>query len=350
MDAIGVNVNRRRLLLAGSTLGSYALVTAYSRPSAAHAGTAEKEAVTVELIQSAGSVFSTDFTSQLPYSVLLGAIIAGGSSDLARSTITVCFDERGQCWSGESAILQSNTTTKLRTKHSNIGSRGTLEIELPAGPGVQHVTVLFPLRQTRRYPAENVGPLGATTFRIAGPEIVPVAAVAVPDAMPSFGLAWGAEVLATWARTEDVRSSAGDSYAYPLEITLSSVGPGPVPSGSAVQIVADGAIIRSMSVASVSVDGATEAAWNFAPRNSSAQSGGVVVLNQALAAGSTLRIAIDSQLNSAPAISDSITYGRVTLISPPGASGMRRESLMESAATVSPSGTPLVTDGARGKT
>jgi hypothetical protein len=351
MDAANVNVNRRQLLLTTSAVGSLALIAAYSQPTRVHASPAKYEPITAKLFYTTGSVFLADFTSQLPYSVLLGAIVDGGSSDLAGATLTVNFDERGQAWSGEDARLQGKLTTPLRTSRSSVGSVGVLEIELPKAPGLGNATVVFPLRPTRLYPAENVGPLGDTTLELSGSRIETFAMTAVPDQSVSIGTAWGVELLASWARTNDVKTFGGDSYAYPREIAVSSVGPAPIPAGAAVQIVVDAGIVSSInaSVMSLTVEGTAAPLWHFEPLPDSAQTGGSIVLDGPLAAGTTLLIAVDSQLASTSVVTDSITYGRVSLTSPESAAPMRRSSLMETTTAVSSSGTPLVTNGARGK-
>lgn len=339
-------LTRRSLLALGGagTLG-WAVGTGPSPKS--HATTAQE--LTVTGSASEFPTFSEDFgrrfVNALPNVVELESPVPVGGA-----TIRVTFDPRLLALSDRAAQLvtgENVVSTPVTVED------GSITIGIPDHVHATHVVVGLPFFTVVRYPAENAGASTAPTAHVTlGAH---VADCDFPLDQPiAQGLAWGGEIDVAWRR-----QSVGDEtdYFVPGLLTLTSVGPGPIPAGTRIRIQTDSVLADEVRPASVPpVDSepdlpvAEPDPSAAAPTTtiSTAQADGArstdVVLEEELAAGTAFTSVLEGGGSTARVRVKAVTFAQVSVEPPEDSRAMQRVTGAETVTSLAPGGLPLAAD------
>ena len=336
-------ISRRHVLFGGAAAASWVLIADGTAPGRAQA--AIQNELTAEAWTTSASVFDTAFSASVPTVSLLGFTARGAKNSLSSAQIDVSYDTRSQTWSGGNATLVAGGAIHdLAVTGAVDGANGSVTFTLPQ-TSAEVVDVGLPLTNVLLYPMENVGPLAAPVILITPvADSVPIAVEAVSQQVSSTGTAWGAEVDVAWGRMSEIAGGSGSAYAYPSAVRLRSTGPGPIPVGTTVNVLADANLIEALALGD-SPDGENSGVRVLT------SGGGEMVLevSQPLGEGIDTNLSIIATVASNPRIDDAITYGRVWVTSTPETKPMQRQTRRESAIAASDSGTPLVVGATRGR-
>ena len=336
-------LSRRHLLLGGAAVVSLTLLADGIGPADAYAATHSE--LQFDAWTTSHTIFDSTFSATIPTASILGFTVRGAALSRAGADVLIEYDIRSQTWTGGKATLVAEgEVQELAVSNSIAGVSGRMTFALPHTK-IDVVDVGFPLENVVLYPEENVGPLaGAAISIIPRSHLAPFSVKVVSQQVPAAGLAWGAEVDVTWGRISSIAGGNGSTYAYPRAVRLRSTGPGPVPAGTKVHVLADMNLINRFEL-----EGSQ---WGEHPgaRVLNTNEGEVVLeLTRYIEAGTDMSLTFAANVASNPRIDDAITYGRVWVTATPEAKPMQRQTRKESATASSDSGTPLVASATRGR-
>lgn len=323
-------------------------------------------AVTPQQLTATGSAstfptFSADFTQRytnaLPNAVELRAPVAVGGG-----SVRVDFDPR--------MLGLSEDVAQLVADGEVIGAPvsvdgGTVTIPIPDRVSATHLVVVLPFFTSVRYPAENAGPSVAPTAHVSvGGQVVDTGFPT--EQVPAQGLAWGAELDVAWRRQA---VGGGDDYFAPALVTLTSVGPGPVPAGTRIRVRTDSVLTEAVRPVPAPMIGSEPAVSSVEPgvpepeapvpepdpsaaapptTITAAQGDGArstdIVLGEALAPGTTFTTALSGGDGTSRIRVKAVTFAQVAVDPPADARSTQRVTGAETVTSLAPGGLPIATD------
>ena len=262
--------------------------------------------------------FDTEFSQAMPWLQTLSLNFSGSTSRIVGTKLSMSFDNRTSQWTGSPAIWrQDSDLIELQTRMApSNSSQDVLEITFPEK--IADVTgdssafqLYIPLAAGALYPNENIGPVTPSLVKV---ENIPGLEISVIPTTPvQTGLAWGAEVSAIWDRV-DIK---GLGYSVPQVIRVQSVGPGPIPSGSLLNISADNAIVTSLDFRSITLS-STGANFSVSQLDNAQNLANSVhktlVFDQVVQPGISVMIAVDSKASTATPTSRDLSFSTVEFI------------------------------------
>lgn len=357
MPSLAVPVTRRSVL-AWSGTGTLGLAIGAGRPAPSRADTPPQ--LSVAGFASTFATFSEDFTQRfanaLPNAVELRAPVAiGGGS------VRVGFDRRMLALSD--GVAQWVADGDVFSTPLSVNG-GTVTVSIPDRVRATRVVVALPFFTTIQYPAENVGPSIAPTARVTvGGQVADAPfSLAQPTA---DGIAWGGEIDVAW-RPLALRSDT--EYLAPGLVTLTSVGPGPVPAGTRIRVHTDSVLTgasRPVPLPTTADDTAESPSAEGSGRSdvpdleqdpsaaapetavTNAEEDGArstdITLANALGPGLTYTTALQTGDATSQVRVKSVTFARVSLQPPASALAMQRVTGAETVTSLAPGGLPLST-------
>lgn len=240
---------KRRTVLQGSLAGAVAAATAVAGDNQAHAaaptGVGARTGMTptgpgaVRVVNGPAGQ-----TARVPAD--LGVELTVGP-EAARSRVTLTYDERLYTAASRPVLVHGRLVIPLdaRSTATGIAHGRMIEFELPAlAPGsyTVHAGGMTPAR----FPLDLVADPLPTEVKVSD-ATGPLTARVLSDRVSAGGLPWGVQVGAGWQQAR-----WGDDYYawYPSLVTLHSVGPGAVPSGSRVRLTVDQKIFEAVRITS----------------------------------------------------------------------------------------------------
>lgn len=246
------------------------------------------------------------------------------------------------------------------------------------GASEASATISFPLTVVDRYPQEGLDtplPLVLTILDGDGSELARAEWLAEDTQVPVS--AWGAEVMAVWSDTGvvDGAKTTADKYRYPSAIRCVSTGPHPMPAGSTLAIELDGMVFESCGIDriiplaptaspaagtapvdsdAVVVSPSTQAPWTGASYLVGTEKKDgllrtTITLNQEVPAGEAIEVTLVASEKPGSPIITSVTYASAFLAGPVGDKYWQRTTGKYLVTDLTGSGTPRVTDVAKGE-
>ncbi|MBF4622747.1 hypothetical protein [Clavibacter sp. VKM Ac-2872] len=322
-------VTRRSLLLGSAAVITVALVDDLCSGSSAEAAT-EPSAVDVQLRTSASTVFGEDFLTAIPITKLLGFTADGLRSGSRPIGVTVDYDTRSQRWTGGPVIWRAAVASGEAAVHATgTEPRGRITFELPSGAGSgDSIEVALPLADVWLYPHDNTGALATPVLSASINDGLPALTRTAPRGVSvAQDIAWGVEIEVGWGRLPLPGGADGDTYVFPQVVLVHSTGPGAVPSGSVLHLVADHGLVSRMDL-----DTTQEDSLCFARRPPGDDDDETSwTLARDLAPGNQLALVFTARAVTGAGLRDDITYGRAWLTAPTHAQAAQRHTRRESA-------------------
>jgi len=341
-------------MLGAGAVGLAAPLTTVSNASATAGAAADSGTLEIVPLTTTSYVFDAAYTSAFPFAELMGVTISGDLSLLNGSTLEVDYDPRVMSPTSADSVAASG----IRTTHElavvggdgRDGDTATLSMALPAldrssDMEQRAITVGVPLKRTADYPNDAVADPRPTRVRVRTDAASTGAELTVvpdhPDAVS--GSAWGGSIAVVWDDLLVGDRDGSDRYSYPAYIRLNSVGPGDVPTGTQVSIAVDASIcVLEITDVFAGDDPLQTVRTTQATTSDSGATTIVLTLQQALATGATLSIALSAHPTPITDDPRDISMARVSLCGPIHSDPLQRVTGAESASAVSESGRPRV--------
>jgi hypothetical protein len=307
---------------------------------------AATQQLTVTGSASAFPTFSKDFGQRF-MNALPNAIELKSPVPVGGATIRVDFDPRMLALSEGVAQLVADggvASTPMSVED------GRVMVPIPVNVRATHVLVGLPFFTIVRYPSENRGVSNSPTARVTVGEHV--AGYTFPLDQPTArGLAWGGEIDVAWRR-HSVNAEA--DYFVPALLTLTSVGPGPMPAGTRIRVLTDSVLteeIRPLPAPAVSQQtdvplpepdplAAVPTTTITTTQGDGARSTDIV-LGEELASGMTVTTVLSGGDSAARVRVKSVTFAQVTIEPPEAARNTQRVTGAETVTSLAPGGLPL---------
>ncbi|EFC86320.1 hypothetical protein [Parafrankia sp. EUN1f] len=267
---------------------------------------------------------------EVPYD--LGVTISGGAAGLASgSVLTFEFDPRvydltpqATATNGTAALAATGQPATVDTKTGMITATVTLSDAIPAGGTA---TVIVGHLRPRRYPYDIVRGFDQPEAAVTDHRTKERRSRGLSGRpkTPANEQPWGFEAGVLW---QPITWGSGFRSYCAREASVRSTGPGPVPAGYRVRIVADPAVVRSVRVLGA-FDGAA-VAGSAADLALPGIRGVEWTARSPLAAGRRVRLALAVTVATPRGDLKSIKHPTVELIGPEAHRGAQRTTYLES--------------------
>jgi len=337
----------RRALITIGAVTALAPTVAGARPANAAQPTEvaqQSGAVSVRRVGTTSSVFGADHRSVVALEELRALVISGPVAALSGGTVVIRYDARVSTLSSSCSVVQVGRATHVILMDADTRA-GVVRLQLPAISGTAPsggVVVSVPLRRSAAFPADGIDAPAGTTIEVlsaAGPMLTRSLPTAAP---PVTGTAWGGQLAAVW---QPVTLPGNNQYAVPAFLRISSVGPGPIPAGTHLQVTVDPRLARITTLRLLDATGTARRAGTITHHADRS----TVTLLSPIAADDAVTVMVTAAPNAARTLPTDVHFAAASLTASNYPDPWQRSTGAETITALSASGTPRTPDAFTGR-